>query len=221
SSARRLAPRSGIPSPDPVPPKAGPAPHPRSALPCSLPYLPPALNGLHCMAHEHEISDTLPCGYIRNAPCPDAILKQGLPLAGATVTDSAIRPVSSTMKDFVSDTVWLERSILLKASRIGVTTSLLTCSRLLTSPLVIWAWALAATKIAAAMNDAIVQSEDTNRNRRRTIVSSPPSRMRSKRASEKVKAHHRYNQTTILAVRCHRQKLATILFTRTRPRPAP
>lgn len=139
-------------------------------------------------------------------------MKQGLPLAGATVTDSAIPPVSSTMKDLVSDTVWLERSIVSKGSGFGVTASLLTCARLLASPLVIWACALAATKIAAAINDAIVHSEDTNRSRRRTIVSSPPSRMRSKRATEKVKAHHRYNQTLILAVRRQRQNLAMKLF---------
>jgi len=115
-----------------------------------------------------------PCGWITPAPCPDNVLKNGLPPGGPTVTDSAIPPVSSMVKDIVPVTVWLDRWTLLKASRVGVTTSLLTSAPFLASPPLTWARTLAPSKIVAAtMNDAIVQSMDTNLNRRRTIVSSP------------------------------------------------
>ena len=78
------------------------------------------------------------------------------------------------MKDLLSD-VWLERSILLKVSSVGFTNSLLTCLPLARSSLVVWACVLAATRIAAAMNDGIAQPSDAKRIRCRTIVSSPPS----------------------------------------------
>jgi hypothetical protein len=116
------------------------------------------------------------CGWTRNAPCPDVILKGGLPFAGATVTESAIPPASSTRKDLLSD-VWLERSILSNASVVGVTTILLTCARLATSALVAWVCALVADRIAAAKMNAVAQVEDANRSLRCTIVSRPPSRI--------------------------------------------
>jgi hypothetical protein len=58
-------------------------------------------------------------------------------------------------KDFVSVTVWPERLILLKASRVGVTSSLLTgVLPLVLAPLT-WACALAANKSATAtINEA-------------------------------------------------------------------
>jgi hypothetical protein len=116
-----------------------------------------------------------PCGWITPPPCPDNILKNELPAGGPTVTDSAIPPVSSMVKDVVPVTVWLDRWTLLKASRVGFTTSLLTRTPLLASTPFTWPRAVAPNKIvAAAMNDAVVQSVDTNLNRRRTIVSSPP-----------------------------------------------
>jgi hypothetical protein len=97
------------------------------------------------------------CGWIVNAPCPDAILKHGLPLGGSTVTDSSSPPAFLIVKDFVSVTVWPERLILLKASRVGVTASLLTGTLLLTLASLTWACALAANKSATAtINDAIV-----------------------------------------------------------------
>src|SRR5258708_39290712 len=92
---------------------------------------------------------------MKNAPGPDAILKHGLPAGGSTVTDSAISPVFSTMKDFVSVTVWSERLILLKASRVGVTASLLTGILRLTLAPLTSACARTANKSATAtINDA-------------------------------------------------------------------
>jgi len=116
------------------------------------------------------------------------------------------------MKDLVSETVWLEILIFSKASRVGFTVSLLTCSRLLASSPLACACALAAIRNAPAMKSAIAQTEDANRNLRPTIVPLPPSLDSLERASEKVKAALRYNQTTILAVRCHRHNLATTLL---------
>ena len=101
-------------------------------------------------------------------------MKNWLPVGGPTVTESPLEPVSSIVKDLVSVGAPLERLIFLKSSLLGVTLSLL----LATSP-VTWAGTLAADKIVAAtMNDATAQSEDANRNLRRTIVTSflPPMR---------------------------------------------
>jgi hypothetical protein len=59
------------------------------------------------------------------------------------------------MKDFVSVMVWLERLILLKASRVGVTASLLTGILPLALAPLSWACARAANKsVAATINDA-------------------------------------------------------------------
>jgi hypothetical protein len=58
-------------------------------------------------------------------------------------------------KDFVSVTVWPERLILLKASRVGVTASLLTGILPFALAPLTWACALAANKsVAATISDA-------------------------------------------------------------------
>ena len=94
---------------------------------------------------------------MRNAPCPDAILKQELPRGESTVTDNATPPVFLTMKDFVSVTGCPERSILLKGSKVGITAILLTGIVSSALPPLTWASTPAANKsVAAKINDAIV-----------------------------------------------------------------
>jgi hypothetical protein len=66
------------------------------------------------------------------------------------------------MKDFVSVTVWPERSILLKASRVGVTASLLTGILPFALAPLSWACPLAANKSATATsNDATAARRTT------------------------------------------------------------
>jgi hypothetical protein len=96
------------------------------------------------------------------------MLKKRLPTGCVTVTESAVPPPSLRVKDFVSVTVLLERSILLKSRLLVDTSSLLTV-----------ACALAANKIAAnTTNDVIAARraplENTNRNPRPTLVTNPP-----------------------------------------------
>jgi hypothetical protein len=91
------------------------------------------------------------------------------------------------MKDFVSVTVWLERSISLKASRVGVTASLLTAALRPTSPTASSARTLDENKTSKAkMNDATVHAENINCNLRPTSRVLPLP-MRSKRARKKEK----------------------------------
>jgi len=78
------------------------------------------------------------------------------------------------MNDFVSVTVLLDRSILLKSRVVGVTASLLTAAALRrTSPTASSARTLDENKTSKAkMNDAAVHAEDINCNQRRTSRSS-------------------------------------------------
>ena len=86
----------------------------------------------------------VPCGLINVAPCPEIILKNALPVGGATVTESALAPPFVMVKDFVSPAVLRERLILLKARLFVDSSSLLAAAR-----------AFVANEIAAtAMNDA-------------------------------------------------------------------
>jgi hypothetical protein len=76
-----------------------------------------------CSGANSTVTVEEPCGWITAAPCPDVILKNGLPTGGPTVTESATPPLSLITKDLVSVTVPLDRKILLKFSCVGVTAS--------------------------------------------------------------------------------------------------
>lgn len=91
------------------------------------------------------------------------------------MSESGLSPVSLMVKDLVSVTVLLESAILLKLNLVGVTVSMLPAGlRPIRGPSFTWASALATNRIAAAIsNDATVRDKNTNRNQRRTIVTSP------------------------------------------------
>jgi hypothetical protein len=83
------------------------------------------------------------------------MVKNWLPLGGATVTESASEPGSLMVKDFVWVRVWLARLILSKLRLFGVTASLLTAGACLASPMFTCAYALTANRIVAVVRNAM------------------------------------------------------------------
>jgi len=53
------------------------------------------------MGANTTLTVNVPCAAIIVVPCPDVILKNGLPAGGATVTESARPPLSVIVNDFV------------------------------------------------------------------------------------------------------------------------
>ena len=119
-----------------------------------------------------------PCGAINVVPCPDKIVKNPLPAGAATVTESALEPLSVMVKDFFSAVA--PRISGAKSSTLFDNLSLLTDALRRVSTPLSCARAPAANEIVQAItNDAAAALRsrtftDANRNPPPTLVTNPP-----------------------------------------------